>query len=96
VRSSVVTCRIVLLGALTGACTSLWALNPSVEVDACLKAASAKHGISYVLLRSIAEQESSFNPLAVRKPLAAGNLDRSTDADQFKLVENSGALRCHW
>jgi soluble lytic murein transglycosylase-like protein len=69
----------MLLVALGAASTAVWSLSPSAEVDACLKAASAKHGISYVLLRSIAEQESSFNPLAVRKPLAAGNLDRSTD-----------------
>jgi soluble lytic murein transglycosylase-like protein len=79
VRSLVVICRVVLLGALLSTSMSIWALSPSMEVDACLKAAATKHGINYVLLRSIAEQESSFNPLAVRKPLAAGNLDRSTD-----------------
>jgi soluble lytic murein transglycosylase-like protein len=80
VRSLVVICRVaVLLIALVGSGAAAWALEPSAEVDACLRAASAKHGISYALLRSIAEQESSFNPLAVRKPMAAGNLDRSTD-----------------
>ena len=43
------------------------ALLPSPEVDACLQAAAAKHGISYVLLRAISEQESGFNPRALGK-----------------------------
>jgi soluble lytic murein transglycosylase-like protein len=60
-------------------CHAKGVIEPSQEVQACLLAASTKHGISYGLLRSIAEQESSFNPLAVRAPMAAGNSDRSTD-----------------
>ena len=52
---------------------------PTAEVDTCLRAAAAKHGVHYALIRSIAEQESSFNPLAVRRPFVAGNSDASTD-----------------
>jgi soluble lytic murein transglycosylase-like protein len=68
---------LVASGAMN--CVGKTAIEPSPEVQNCLIAASAKHGISYGLLRSIAEQESSFNPLAIRAPMAAGNSDRSTD-----------------
>jgi soluble lytic murein transglycosylase-like protein len=52
---------------------------PSAEVQACLQAAANKHGVAYEIVRSIAEQESHFNPKAQRAPLAAGNRDGSTD-----------------
>lgn len=39
-----------------------------------MRAAAAKHGINYLLLRSIAEQESNFNPAAV-----GGNTNGSQD-----------------
>lgn len=58
---------------------SSYAGGPTAEVDTCLRAAASKHGVHYALVRSIAEQESSFNPLAVRKPFVAGNSDASTD-----------------
>jgi soluble lytic murein transglycosylase-like protein len=54
-------------------------LSPSREVDACLQQAANKHGVAYALLVSIAEQESGFNPQAVRKPMTAGNSDGSVD-----------------
>ena len=54
-------------------------LSPSREVDACLQQAANKHGVAYALLVAIAEQESSFNPNALRKPMAAGNSDGSVD-----------------
>lgn len=54
-------------------------LSPSREVDQCLQQAANKHGVAYMLLVSIAEQESGFNPHAVRKPMAAGNSDGSID-----------------
>lgn len=58
----------LLLGMLLVPCA--WAATPmpatpSPEVDACLQAAGAKHGVAYVLLRAIAEQESGFNPVAI-------------------------------
>ena len=52
---------------------------PTEAVHACLVAAARKHGLDYALVRSIAEQESRFNPLAVRAPYAAGNRDGSVD-----------------
>lgn len=65
------------------------AAAPSLEVDACLQAASTKHGIAYPLLRAIAETESSFNPNAVRRPFTAGG-NETTD---FGLMQiNSGWL----
>lgn len=71
-------CTVVRQGALFGALLALsisaWAAKPSAEVEACLQAAAAKHGLSYVLLRSIAEQESNFNPVAV-----GGNTNGSQD-----------------
>ena len=63
-----------LFGALIASSMSAWAAKPSAEVEACLQAAAAKHGLSYVLLRSIAEQESNFNPIAV-----GGNTNGSQD-----------------
>ena len=63
-----------LFGALLALSISTWAAKPSAEVEACLQAAAAKHGLSYVLLRSIAEQESNFNPVAV-----GGNTNGSQD-----------------
>lgn len=51
---------------------------PNAQVDACLRAAAAKHGIAHQLLQAIAWQESSFNPSAIRKPHTAGG-DSSTD-----------------
>jgi soluble lytic murein transglycosylase-like protein len=63
-----------LFGALIASSMSAWAAKPSAEVEACLQAAAAKHGLSYVLLRSIAEQESNFNPVAV-----GGNTNGSQD-----------------
>lgn len=71
-------CTVVRQGALFGALLAssacVWAAKPSVEVEACIQAAAAKHGLSYVLLRSIAEQESNFNPVAV-----GGNTNGSQD-----------------
>lgn len=52
---------------------------PTEAVHGCLVAAARKHGLDYALVRSIAEQESRFNPLAVRAPYAAGNKDGSVD-----------------
>ena len=66
--------RSALFGALFASSVSAWAAKPSAEVEACLQAAAAKHGLSYVLLRSIAEQESNFNPNAV-----GGNTNGSQD-----------------
>lgn len=63
-----------LLGALIASSMSAWSAKPSAEVETCLQAAAAKHGLSYVLLRSIAEQESNFNPVAV-----GGNTNGSQD-----------------
>jgi soluble lytic murein transglycosylase-like protein len=63
-----------LFGALIASSVGSWAAKPSAEVEACLQAAAAKHGLSYVLLRSIAEQESNFNPIAV-----GGNTNGSQD-----------------
>jgi soluble lytic murein transglycosylase-like protein len=63
-----------LFGALIASSVGAWAAKPSAEVEACLQAAAAKHGLSYVLLRSIAEQESNFNPVAV-----GGNTNGSQD-----------------
>lgn len=40
------------------------AASPSAEVESCLRFAAAKHNLNYLLLRAIAEQESSFNPNA--------------------------------
>lgn len=57
----------------------LQAAQPSAHIDQCLQQAAQFHRVAYPLLRAIAEQESGFNPLAVRKPYAAGNLDASTD-----------------
>ena len=57
-----------------GTSTFAWAANPSPAVEACLQAAAAKHSLNYLLLRSIAEQESSFNPVAV-----GGNTNGSSD-----------------
>lgn len=39
-----------------------------------MQAAAAKHGLNYLLLRSIAEQESNFNPAAI-----GGNTNGSKD-----------------
>ena len=55
------------------------AAQPSAHIDQCLQQAAQFHKVAYPLLRAIAEQESGFNPLAVRKPYVAGNLDASTD-----------------
>lgn len=56
-------------------CATAGALQgPSAAVDQCLTAAAAKHGVAYALLRSIAEQESHFNPRAVNS-----NVDGSAD-----------------
>lgn len=63
-----------LFGALIASSMNAWSAKPSAEVEACLQAAAAKHGLSYVLLRSIAEQESNFNPVAV-----GGNTNGSQD-----------------
>lgn len=57
-----------------GASAFAWAASPSPVVEACLQAAAAKHSLNYLLLRSIAEQESSFNPIAV-----GGNTNGSSD-----------------
>ena len=69
-----VVCQGALFGALIASSMSVWSAKPSAEVEACLQAAAAKHGLSYVLLRSIAEQESNFNPVAV-----GGNTNGSQD-----------------
>jgi Transglycosylase SLT domain len=79
----------VLCGGCFLASPSGFAAAPSLEVDQCLQRAASKHNVSYVLVRSIAEQESSFNPHAVRKPHTAGG-DATTD---FGLMQiNSGWL----
>jgi soluble lytic murein transglycosylase-like protein len=76
-------------GAWLLASPSGFAAAPSLEVDQCLQRAAAKHSVSYVLVRAIAEQESAFNPRAVRKPNTAGG-DSTTD---FGLMQiNSGWL----
>lgn len=69
-----VVCQGALFGALIASSMSARSAKPSAEVEACLQAAAAKHGLSYVLLRSIAEQESNFNPVAV-----GGNTNGSQD-----------------
>ena len=66
--------RISVAGALLASAVNTCAAEPSQEVEACLRAAAAKHGINYLLLRSIAEQESNFNPAAV-----GGNTNGSQD-----------------
>lgn len=59
--------RIRVFALLVGAWLSPWAMagTPSPEVEGCLQAAAEKHGVAYVLLRAIAEQESGFNPQAL-------------------------------
>lgn len=42
------------------------AAQPTPQVNACLVQAAHHHQVSYTLLRAIAEQESGFNPYAVR------------------------------
>lgn len=71
--------NIVLLGLAIGLpgltrATSLPSPIPSPHVDACLKAAAQQYGLSYILLRAIAEQESRYDPVAIgRNP--NGSLD---------------------
>ena len=72
-RCSVLVRKAVVV-AFIGTSAFAWAANPSPTVDACLQAAAAKHSLNYLLLRSIAEQESSFNPIAV-----GGNTNGSSD-----------------
>lgn len=67
--------RVVMTGFVLAVPLSAAAAGASFEVDACLRAAASKHGISYPLLYAIAQQESSFNPAVV----AASNLDGSED-----------------
>lgn len=68
------SCLKAVLITYIGMAATAWAGAPSAVVDNCLKAASAKHGLSYELVRSIAEQESNFNPRA-----EGGNANGSQD-----------------
>lgn len=52
---------------------------PTAAVHSCLLAAARKHRVDYRLMRAVAEQESGYNPQAIRAPYIAGNKDGSLD-----------------
>ena len=71
-KAATAACVASLASLLPLASASAATASPLVE--ACLVAAASKHHVAYALLRSIAEHESGFNPLAI-----GANRDASSD-----------------